>query len=160
MHKAKLTAGSGEGAAGSYGVGIASLTAPKSDKVFRGINGRTMLGARYLFKNQYFWLCTAHAAFIIGPRDNRRKQDFDNIVDMIKRYSPSEPIILTGDFNANRDYPQDDKDLEKGDMDVFFNEGFVDVWRQLYPNITLNPGYTWRDDRRIDYVLVRNLPAN
>ncbi|MDP5211018.1 endonuclease/exonuclease/phosphatase family protein [Microbulbifer sp. 2205BS26-8] len=153
--------GKGNGAAGSYGIGIASKYPTLKSKIIKEINGRTVLGVKYEVHNTPVWIWSAHAAFVKGPSDTTRLEDFHAINEIINLHNTnSEPVILSGDFNADRDRPWGENDPERGEMAVFWDNGFKDVWREVYPDIETKPGYTYYNISRIDYILTKNLPKN
>ena len=157
----KAYPGRGEGSAGSYGIGLASKFKTLSDKIIREIHGRTVLGAKYLINDKPVWIWSAHTAFVTSPTDTTRLSDFETIAELINHHvSDSAPVILVGDFNADRDNPWGNTDPERGEMQVFFDQGFIDLWREKYPNIDDRPGHTYYDKSRIDYILARDLPLD
>ncbi|MBQ4852946.1 endonuclease/exonuclease/phosphatase family protein [Pseudoalteromonas sp. MMG012] len=159
--QAQAYPGTGAGSAGSYGIGIASHYSSLSDKVLHEINGRTILGEKYQINGKAIWVWSAHTAFVTSETDKKRLQNFNTISAVINDHVlPNEAVILTGDFNANLDDPWGSNDPERGEMQVFWDNGFEDLWREQYPDINDSLGYTYYNISRIDYILARNLPEH
>ena len=152
--------GSGEGSAGSYGIAMASLFPTASDKYFREMNGRTIMGTKYQIMGQPVWIWSAHTAFKSTHGDYKRRGDIQTVVNFINsKVQPDDIIILTGDFNANLDNIRANygSDPEEGDLTPLFNYGFVDAFRTVYPNANRYPLLTYTGSR-IDFVFTKNLP--
>jgi len=124
--------------------------------------------------NDFFLL---NCYFPNGQRDHNRvpfKLDFcDEVLAKMNELRKKKPIIITGDFNtAHREIdlanPKTNKNTtgflpnERAWMDKFISQGYVDVFRHLYPEKT--GAYTWWSNRpgvrdrnigwRIDYFFV------
>lgn len=112
-----------------------------------------------------------------GQRDHKRvpfKLEFcDDVLTRMNELRKIKPIIITGDFNtAHKEIdlanPKSNKNTtgflphERAWMDKFISEGYVDVYRHLYPEAT--GAYTWWSNMpgvrarnvgwRIDYFFV------
>jgi exodeoxyribonuclease-3 len=145
-----------------------NLTNGLNDEQF-DIEGRCQISEL----TDFYWLNTYF------PNANRQlsrlpyKQAFNQAVrQLIKKLEQSKPVIISGDFNVAHQpidlaNPKANEGsagytlLERQFIDQLLADGWIDIWRQLYPN---KQQYTWWTYRfgararnigwRIDYFLI------
>jgi len=104
--------------------------------------------ARFRIKsnNQYFYLFNTHLTYI----DSLQIKYVNFLISLIKSRHPSDPFILTGDFNA------DEASAAILHLKMSFPaDEIMDTYREIVPNekiSTFNNFSDVRDGRKIDYI--------
>ncbi len=90
-------------------------------------------------------------------QEDERLREIQELVAQVEMYSPQDPTIILGDYNPQ---PEDEAGMvpERGNgptTDWLGQNGFIDTYRAVYPDITTHPGITYEGEGRIDHVFVR-----
>ena len=157
--------------------GVATFSRNRPNKFWLGLGDRRFDKEGRVIRSLYDDFVLFNVYFPHGRRDNRRLQfklDFyKSLLELCDQiHGMGDQIILTGDFNTAHQpidlkNPKRNKNtsgflpIERAWMDKYLSHGFVDVYREIYPDLEAYTWWTYRASARarnigwrLDYFLI------